>query len=183
MCTALRDARTVFYCPCLGIRIARTGGSMLPVLCCLYCTVLYCTVLYCVGWRTACSLASSVSVVRAQPCGSSSRLGTGASQCGLTLVWAAGATAQHWGTWRPTAPRTSGRSRRRGAWWRWLGRCALTPRRQKCRSRAATVRGGPVCWLALGLSAAGCAWGVGGGSHALSRTVCALWGLGMPVRG
>ena len=32
------------------------------------------------------------------------------------------------------------------------------------------------------LSAAGCAWGVGGGSHALSRTVCALWGLGMPVR-
>ena len=45
MCTALRDARTVFYCPCLGIRIARTGGSMLPVLCCLYCTVLCCTVL------------------------------------------------------------------------------------------------------------------------------------------
>ena len=48
MCTALRDARTVFYCPCLGIRIARTGGSMLPVLCCLYCTALYCTVLYCI---------------------------------------------------------------------------------------------------------------------------------------
>ena len=42
---------------------------------------------------------------------------------------------------------------------------------------------GPVCWLVLGLSAAGCAWGVGGGSHALPRTVCALWGRGMPVRG
>ena len=147
MCTALRDARTVFYCPCLGVRIARTVGSMLPVFCCLYCSGLYC------------SLASSVSVVRAQPCGSSSRLGTGASQCGLTLGWAAGAIAQRWGTWRPTAPRASGRSRRRGAWCWWLGRCALTPRRRACRRMAASVRGRPVCWLVLGLSAAGCACG------------------------
>ena len=130
-----------------------------------------------------CSLASSVSVVRAQPCGPSSRLGTGASQCGLTLGLGCGCHCAALGQLAASSPENQRAIAAAGGVVAVVGAMRVHPAAAGVQQKGCLGAWGFVCCLVLGLSAAGCAWGVGGGSHALSRTVCALRGLGMPVRG